>query len=66
MSCEKDRCSAYSEDLRWRIVWQREALGLETRKIAENVGVDPSTVRRTLSLFKATGDVQIKETVSFR
>ena len=25
-SCEPSRCGAYSEDLRWRIVWQTEAL----------------------------------------
>jgi len=42
------------------MVWQREALGFNVKGIAENLGVDSSTVRRTLALFSATGDVQKK------
>ena len=30
----------YSEDLRWRMVWQREALGYTYAKIAENLWQD--------------------------
>ena len=58
MSINPGRTSAYSEDLRWRIVWQREGLGLCIQKVASNLGVDPSTVCRVVSLFKATGTVQ--------
>jgi transposase len=59
-SCEKQRSSAYSDDLRWRMIWQKEALGLDDREVAKNLGVDASTVRRTVTLFKTTGDVQKK------
>ena len=39
-SCEPERTSAYSEDLRWKMVYQREILGLTYDSIAQNVGVD--------------------------
>ena len=58
MSINPRRTSAYSEDLRWRMVWQKEGLGLSNNDIASNLGVDPSTVSRVVSLFKATGSVQ--------
>ena len=54
MSINPTRTSAYSEDLRWRMVWQKEGLGLSNNDIASNLGVDPSTVSRVVSLFKAT------------
>ena len=54
MSFEPSRSSAYSEDLRWRMVWQKEALGYTCTKIAENLCVDKSTVSRTLTLFHST------------
>ena len=57
-SCELLRCSAYSEDLRWRMVWQRQALGYTYQKVAENLGVDKSTVYRTLQLFESSGSVE--------
>ena len=57
-SFDKSRSSAYShEDLRWRMVWQREALGYTYAKIAENLCVDKSTVSRTLTLFQTSGSV---------
>ena len=56
-SFEKLRGSAYSEDLRWGMVWQREALGYTYAKIAENLCADKSTVFRTLNLFLTTGSV---------
>ena len=40
------------------MVWQREALGLSLKAVASNLGVDPSTVSRVVSLFKSTGSVQ--------
>lgn len=56
-SCESRRSSAYSEDLRWRIVWQREGLGYTYKQIATNLNVDASTVSRTLHLFRNSGSV---------
>ena len=52
------RTTANSKDLRWRMVWQREALGLHLKAVACNLGVDPSTFSRTASLFRSTGSVQ--------
>ena len=56
-SYEPSRTSAYNEDLRWRMVWQREALGCTYDQIASNLGVDKSTVQRTVQLFLASGSV---------
>ncbi len=39
-------------------MWQRLALNLTYQEIAANLGVDPSTVQRTVSLFELTGSVQ--------
>ena len=59
-SCEASRTSAYSQGLRWRIVWQREALNLSVREVAGNLCVDPSTISRITTLFRTTGDVAKK------
>ena len=59
-SSEKKRSSAYSEDIRWRMVWQKEALQISISQIAKNLCVDKSTVSRTLDLFHATGEVSKK------
>ena len=59
-SCQPRRTKAYNEDLRWRIVWQGEALGLSQARIAANLNVDRSTVSRILSLFRHTGEVNKK------
>ena len=56
-SCEPKRSSAYSEDLRWRIVWQSEALQYKPARIAENLNIDESTVRRILNIFLNSGTV---------
>lgn len=56
-SCESRRSSAYSEDLRWRVVWQREGLGYSCKEIAQNLNIDTSTVYRTLRLFHNSGSV---------
>ena len=57
-SCEPDRTADYSEDLRWRMVYQRIGVGRSYREIAESLNVDQSTVMRTVALFEETGDVQ--------
>ena len=59
-SCEKGRTSAYSTDIRWRIVWQKEALLQSSAAIANNLGVDVSTVRRVVDRFHTTGGVEKK------
>ena len=56
-SCESKRSSAYGEDLRWRIVWQKEVLGYSDTVIAQNLNIDKSTVYRVLQLFFNTGTV---------
>ena len=62
-SYERQRTSPYSEDLRWRIVWQKEALGLKTSEVAARLGVDPRTVRRITRKFKLTGCITKKHPV---
>ena len=47
-SCESRRTRAYHDDLRWKAVWQGEALGYSHDKIARNLSVDRSTVSRIL------------------
>ena len=56
-SCEPHRSSAYGEDLRWRMVWQTEALQYSNEQVAKNLGVDRSTVSRIVHLFNTTGNV---------
>ena len=58
MLISSTKSSACSEDLRWRMVWQREALGLNLKTVASNLGVDPSTVSRVVRLFRDTGSVE--------
>ena len=56
-SIEKYRSSAYSDDLRWRIIWQREGLRYSCQQIADNLHVDKSTVSRITARFLASGTV---------
>ena len=60
-SYEPKRCNAYPADLRWRMVYQREALNLPYEVIGHNLGVDQSTVYRTVKLFMDTGSVDKKQ-----
>ena len=57
MSCKPRRTSAYSEDLRWRMVLQKEVLGLSYKEIGSHLNVDLSTVCRTVHIFHQTGGV---------
>ncbi len=43
-SSESSRTKAYAEDLRWKIVWQSQALSLSQKTVGKNLGVDRSTV----------------------
>ena len=65
-SCEPGRKRAYGEDLRWRIVWQREALGMKCKDVASNLGVDAATVSRIVTRFRETGLVLKKSHPSRR
>ncbi len=57
-SYERVRTKAYSEDLRWRIAYQRLALGYSLQRVAENLGVAVATVHRIETLFDETGSVE--------
>ena len=56
-SCEPKRSSAYSDDIRWRIIWQKEVLKLTDKEVAANLCISPSTVQRIIKLFKTTGGI---------
>ena len=56
VSCESLRCSAYDEDLRWRMVWQRMSLNYTYQEIGLNLNVDASTVYRTGARVKPGGN----------
>lgn len=60
-TCERRRTRAYGEDLRWRMVWQSLAQGYNYQTIARNLGVDASTVWRTVNTFNSTGTVNTKQ-----
>ena len=57
MSCEPERKSAYSSDLKYRMVWQRIAMELSVRKVAHSLSVSVGTVYNTCKLFEHTGSV---------
>ena len=59
-SNEPTRTSAYSNDLRWRMVYQRKVLKYNYADISRNLGVDKSTVQSTVVLFNTTGTVNKK------
>ena len=56
-SCEPKCSSAYSDDLSWWVVYQREGLGLSYERIAANLSIDSSTAKRIVKLFNDTGSV---------
>ena len=59
-SCEPSRTSAYNDNIRWRIVWQKEVMKLSDKEVATNLCIDPTTVHRISMLFRASGDVKKK------
>ena len=56
-SYESLRSTAYSEDHRWRIVYQRKVLDYSVRRVAENLGVSPAIEE----LFDRTSTVSKQE-----
>ena len=61
LSCEQQRTKAYSEDLRWRMIYQYYSLHKTYQQIAESLNVDKSTVSRTVTLFNETGAVSKRQ-----
>ena len=59
-SIDPSRATAYSEDLRWRMIYQKEGLCLSYANVARNLQVDISTVKRTVKLWQRTGGVKKK------
>ena len=60
-SCEKNSTTAYSEDLRWHMVWQSQALSFSSATITRNLGVDVSKVKRIVDLFERIGQVRKRD-----
>ena len=60
MSAQPHRTSPYSEELRWRVIYQFYGLSLGYRQIASNLNIDTSTVCRVIQRFEETGDVKKK------
>ena len=59
-SAELTRRAPYSTDLRWRVIWQRLALGFTFQKITQNLSIAIGTVHDIFQLFEATGEVDPK------
>uniref|UniRef100_A0A1X7V458 Paired domain-containing protein n=1 Tax=Amphimedon queenslandica TaxID=400682 RepID=A0A1X7V458_AMPQE len=59
-SSEPARTAAYSNDLRWKMVYQKEGLSVPYSSIASNLCVDISTVIRVVKRFRETGAVTKK------
>ena len=58
-SAEPGRKTAYGKDLRWRIIYQRIAMGLKFAKIASNLNIAVSTAHKTYRYFEQTGNVVV-------
>lgn len=57
MSAEPGRKAPYSNDIRWRVVWQRIGMELKFRDIANNLCISLGTVHNHFKRFQETGDV---------
>ena len=58
-SAEPKRTAPYSQDIGWRIVWQRLGMNYSFRQIATctRLMISVGTAHRILKRFEATGDV---------
>ena len=56
-STEPGRKTAYSVDIRWRVVWQRLAKELSFREIARNLNISLGTAHNIWERFVQTGEV---------
>ena len=57
MSAEPGRKAPYSDDIRWRVVWQKIGMGLKFRTIARNLSVSSGTVHNHFKRFEEIGVV---------
>ena len=57
MPAEPGKKTAYSVDLRWRVVWQRLVLDLPLKAIASNLSIFAGTVHNIYKRFEDTGEV---------
>ena len=48
---------SYSEDLRWRVIWQSTVRGMQHKDIAATLIMSEKSVQCYLALFQATGSV---------
>ena len=60
LSAEPSRKTAYSDDLRWRIVWQRIVHDKPYIDIAQSLNISVGRVHNIWQKFEATGDVSKK------
>ena len=61
MSAEPGRKSAYSTDVRLRVVYQRIGMGLTFQTIAQNLNIATSTVHRIFKQFELSGERKFTE-----
>lgn len=61
LNFERDMAPPRSIDLRWNIVWLVIRHGMKPEDIASLINISERSVRRYVSLFYQTGDVQPKE-----
>ena len=56
-SAEPGRKTAYSQDIGWRVVWQKAGMGLTFRQIASRLQIATGTAHRIFKRFHDTGDI---------
>ena len=56
-SAEPGRKAPYSNDIRWRVVWQRVGMELPFNEIAKHLNIATSTAHSIYHRFQNTGDV---------
>jgi len=66
MLIEPGRKAAYSNDIRWRVIWRRLGMEMEFKAIANGLHIAPSTAYRIYKQFKASGDANLTENTRFR
>ena len=63
MSAEPRRKAPYSDDISWRVVWQKIGMGLKFRTIARNLSMSLGTVQNHFKRFEETGSLKSKSRV---
>jgi len=60
MSIERGQKTAYSDDIRWRVVWRKLGMEMTFKDIAKGLHIALSTAYRMYKQFKTTGDADLK------